>query len=480
MESAKNIVQLIDTSSEVSNQEKIFLTHGTDKIPIYADYASKYSLFFRYTDDQQFTYSDEHVNLLFQDNGQRIELGPCRILPNRNRNGYAGRLVFVHDVYDIKRLLKNKKVVNLRSTFDDLPVIFARKDKICQSFKEYTADLAYDLSVYKKIFDDLDSQCRNEPEDVRRSIQKAIIDTEGQTFRRFLDKKLEELRDVVADFSTEEYKSHGFFFRKQFWHFILCCPILARTNLKPRGYPGDSEMMRMVYINDYQGDSTFAKLFHKHVVEHPAAQSVRNRIKLIANLLDKVNTDAGFSPQINMQVLSVGSGPAFELQDVLMSPKDCKKYNFTLLDQDSLAHSEAATLVHKIEKRLDCEVNVEYLECSVRTMLFSRKLKQNLGQFDFIYSMGLFDYLAARVAKAVLENLYQLLKPGGKMVIGNFHVSNPSKYYMDYWCDWVLLHRTEEEFIDLSKDCASADVSVFFENTGSQMFLHIEKHKNAL
>ncbi len=271
-----------------------------------------------------------------------------------------------------------------------------------------------------------------------------------------------------------------FFFFKHLWHFILCCPILARTNLKPRGYAGDSEMMRMVYFNDYQGDSTFAKLFHKHVVEHPAAQSVRNRIKLIANLLDSENTDAGFSPQINVQVLSVGCGPAFELTDVLMSPKDCKKYKFTLLDQDSLAHSEAAALVHKIEKMFDCKVNVDYLECSVRTMLFPRKLKQNLGHFDFIYSMGLFDYLAAPVAKAVLKNLFQILNPGGKMVIGNFHVSNPSKYYMDYWCDWVLLHRTEEEFIDLSKDCASAHVSVFFENTGSQMFLHIEKHENAL
>jgi extracellular factor (EF) 3-hydroxypalmitic acid methyl ester biosynthesis protein len=474
MESAKNNLQLIDTSSEVSNQEKTFLVHGAKKIPIYADYASQYSLVFRYADDQLFTCSDEHVNLLFQNNGQRIELGPCRILPNGD-NGYAGRLVFLHDAYDIKRLLKNKKVVSLRSKFDDLPVLFARKDKIRQSFKEYTADLAYDLSVYKKIFDDLDSQCCKEPEDIRRSIQKAIIDTEGKTFKCFLDKKLEELRHVVADFSTEEYKHHGFFFRKQLWHYILSCPILARTNLKPRGYPGDSEMMRMVYLNDYQGDSTFAKLFHKHVVEHPAAQSVRNRIKLIAKLLDSVNNDAGFSQQMNVQVLSVGCGPAFELQGVLTSPNDCKKYNFTLLDQDPLAHSEAAALVHKIEKRFDSKINVDYLECSVRTMLFSRKLKQNLGQFDFIYSMGLFDYLVAQVAKAVLKNLYQLLKPGGKMVIGNFHVSNPSKFYMDYWCDWVLLHRTEKEFIDLSKDCGPSDVSVFFEATGSQMFLNIKK-----
>ncbi len=185
--------------------------HGTDKIPIYAENSSKYSLQFRYL-DQHIDYTEEPVKLLIKNNGDSIELGPCQILPYSDRNGYAGRLVFLHDVYDIKHLLKNKKIVNLRSTFDDLPVIFARKNKIRPSFKEYTADLAYELSVYKKIFDDLDSQCCNEPEDVRRSIQKAIIDTEGKIFKRFLDKKLEELKRVVADFSTEEYKRHGFFF----------------------------------------------------------------------------------------------------------------------------------------------------------------------------------------------------------------------------------------------------------------------------
>jgi extracellular factor (EF) 3-hydroxypalmitic acid methyl ester biosynthesis protein len=118
---------------------------------------------------------------------------------------------------------------------------------------------------------------------------------------------------------------------------------------------------------------------------------------------------------------------------------------------------------------------VDYLECSVRTLIFARKLQQKIGPFYFIYSMGLFDYLAPSVAKAVLKNLYRLLVPGGKMVIGNFHVMNPSTYYMEYWCDWVLYQRTEEEFEALLKDSLSAEFSILFENTGSQMFLSIKK-----
>jgi extracellular factor (EF) 3-hydroxypalmitic acid methyl ester biosynthesis protein len=477
MESAKNNLQLIDTSSEVSNQEKTFLIHGTDKIPIYAENTSRYSLSFRYLGRWRHNHSDEPVRLLIKDNGDSVELGPCRILSDTHLNRCGGRLVFMHDLYDFGHLLGKNKILKLQTPFSDLPHVMARKNGIRSSFKEYTADLTYDLSVYKNLFDGVDSQYGEDQEDeeVRKCVQRAIINSEGEAFKRFLDDKLDELRHIVVDYSRTEHQHHGFYFRKQLWSFILCSALIARTNLKPRGYAGDSEIMRMIYLNDYLGNSTFSKLMHKHAVEHPAAQSVRNRIELVAALHQKVRISSGVSPGEKMKVLSVGCGPALELQEVLKSPQDCENYHFTLLDQDSLALSEATALINEIEKKFNRKVSADYLGCSVRTMLFARKLQQKMGQFHFIYSMGLFDYLATPVAKAVLKNLYRLLVPGGKMVIGNFHVMNPSTYYMEYWCDWVLYQRTEEEFKALLKDNLSADVSIFFENTGSQMFLNIKK-----
>ena len=124
------------------------------------------------------------------------------------------------------------------------------------------------------------------------------------------------------------------------------------------------------------------------------------------------------------------------------------------------------------------KIQVDYLNESVRTMLTTPKLDKMWGKFDYIYSMGLFDYLTPPVAKAVMEKLYQILKVGGEMVIGNFHISNPSRYYMEYWLDWVLYYRTEHEFIDLIKNVTSAKSNVLFEDTGSQMFLHVQKCGN--
>ena len=151
MESAKNFLQLTDTSSEVSNQEKAFLLHGTDKIPIYAENTSKYSLSFRYLGQRHHNQPEKPVRLLINNNGRSVELGPCRILSDTDLNGYGGRLVFTNEVYDFESLLSKNIIQKLQAPFRDLPHVLARKDAIRPSFKEYAADLTYDLSVYKKL-----------------------------------------------------------------------------------------------------------------------------------------------------------------------------------------------------------------------------------------------------------------------------------------------------------------------------------------
>lgn len=454
---------------------KAHLFSGKKRIPIVAKCNSKYSFLVRFLDGDSFVDGTEFRKLIMQIDGTKVELGPCRLFSEANIKGYDGRLVFSGDVYDVPALFSYGKLVRLQTAFFNLPLLLAYKDKIKPAFKDYTANLLYDLNVYKGLFDEMDIEYSDEPKHVQRFIQKAIIDTEGTKFMHFLDEKIEELEHIVASFTKEEHERHGFYFRKQLWNIILCSPLMKRTNLKPRGYAGDSEMMRMIYSNDYEGESTFSKLMHKHPLEAIAARAVRQRRKIITRKLIEMQKYGSRLPPEKLQALSVACGPAFELKDILSSPADCEKYHFTFLDQDDSALREAAALVTQLEKRLGAKIAANYLNASVRTMVANRQLVKEWGQFNFIYSMGLFDYLTPPVAKAVLTKLYQLVKPAGEMLIGNFHVSNPSKYYMAYWNDWVIYHRTETEFIDLLRTLPSPEAYVFYEETGSQMFLHIRK-----
>ena len=456
---------------------KAHLLRGKDKISIEAKYASRFSLSIRFLNGNKAEEGTVYRKLVFQKNGKQVEIGPCKYIHESNGNGYKGRVVFYEDVYDLDSLFFDSKLEKLQSDFLNLPLILAHKDNIKQPFKEFAANLTYDLNIYKNIFDALDKKCADEPERIRQQVQTAIIETEGQKFMRFLDEKLEEFENVVIHFGKKDHERHGYYFRKQLWPFIMSSPFMTRTNLKPRGYSGDSVMMKMIYVNQYEGSSTFGRLMHKHPIEHPAAQAVRNRRKLVAEMLKTLKTrklDSGNK----IRVLSVACGPVFELKDVITSAEDIDRFHFTLLDQDENALTEARSQIALIEKKVGRQIEVEFLNESVRTMLKTQQLEKMWGSFDYVYSMGLFDYLTHPVAKAVIGKLYQILNVGGEMAIGNFHVSNASRYYMEYWLDWVLYYRTEHEFLELMKNQPSAEANVIFEDTGCQMFLHVKKYEN--
>jgi len=451
-----------------------YLITESNKIPIIAACGSKHTVLVRFLNGHRFEDGSQFGNFQIRFNGTEFQLGPCRLRKNSQTDGYDASLAFLADVYNLEALFAEKKLISLRDSFSNLPLVLDYKSKIKPSFKDYTANLSYDLNVYRSFFDELDREYAEEPPEVRDQIQKVLIETEGRKFMGFLDGKLAELDRMASGFTREEHECHGYFFRRLLWNIILCSPFMRRTNLKPRGYAGDYVMMKMLYLNRYEGDSTFSKLMHKHPVEHPAAQAVRNRRKLITQTWRKVRADHGSNGK-RMKILSVACGPAWELQDILVSPEECEKYHFTLLDQDQSALDEASALIAKLERELKAKIHVTYLNESVRTMLKGSTLVEKWGQFDFIYSMGLFDYLTPPVAVGILGKLYQLLGKDGDLLIGNFHVSNPSRCYMEYWLDWVLYYRNEEEFLRLMPAKTAGQATVLFEETRSQMFLHVKK-----
>lgn len=450
------------------------LTKDSETVNVQAKYSSKYSLWIRFPNGRTFRDGTEFNKLVLNIKGVSVDLGKCQLVSEPNIEGFAGRLIFISDVYDFKSLLTDREVVKLQSAFQNLQLVLPYKRKIKPEFKDYAADLTYDLSIYKNLFDRVDSEHEGEPDHIRSLVQKAIIYTEGRKFMEFLDDRLEELENIVKSFCREEHERHGFYFRRQMWNYIMCSEFMSRTNLKPRGYSGDSAMMTMLYQNDYRGESTFAKLMHKHPCEHPAAQAVRNRRRMIAGLLREFRRSHPPAPGERISVLSVACGSAYELRDILATPEDCDSYHFALFDQDRQALLEVARWIDQREKDLQHPISAQYLNESVRTMLTSPQLKGDWGQFNFIYSMGLFDYLTPPVAKGVLGKMISLLKPGGELLVGNFHLENPSRFYMEYWLDWVLFYRNEADFHEMLPPDFKGEVKVMFENTRSQMFLHLK------
>lgn len=404
--------------------------------------------------------------------GEARRLGRCRFTAAPAHRG-AARLVFLDDVHDCRQLVLERRVTDARGAFQNLPLVLAQRQRVHPGFERWVAGLVYDLAVHARFLDDQDLLADGEPPDVAEAALAAVEAGEGQRFLAFLDEKDRELDAEVAGFSKEEHERHGFYLRRMAWPYLMRSEIHRRTNLKPRGYAGDAEMMRLLYENRPVGTRAFDRLLHLHAVRKPSAEAVRARRRLVARILGEV--DAALGRPAPFRFLSVASGPAFELRDVYTRPEDARRLHGTLLDQDPAALDAARASVAAVEAERG-PIRVATVAESVRTMLRDRGLRDRLGRFHAVYSMGLFDYLTPPVAKAVLARLFELLEPGGALVVGNYHAANRTRVYMDYWMDWPLYYRTEETFRALA-DGLPARVAVELDPTGCQMFLRLDRRE---
>ena len=444
------------------------------KLPVRVACASGISLFVGFPQDAPPADQSVFTRLLLQLPEAKVELSRCRFHAERDLAGLAGRLVFLDDVYDCRSLLEGK-LVNVRTFLQNVPLVLTQKDGIRPEFREYTANVLYDLSIYKRFFDAQDRRIADEPEHVALAAERSLLLAEGQGFFRDLDTKLARLDALVKDYAPEEHARHGFYLRCLAWDFILGAPIFRRTNLKPRGYAGDAEMMVMLYENAYRGDTLFQKLLHKHAVETQAAQAVRSRRLLVAAAVREASARSLSRGEARFRFGSLAAGPAWELDEIFQDEDDCGRLQCLLLDQDPHALALARETALRIERRLGRTLDVSYLDESVRTMVRKPHAAERLGRFHFLYSMGLFDYLTPLVAAAVLRRAYELLLPGGTLLVGNFHLGNPNRNYMAYWLDWVLCHRTEPALLQLAAGLPGARTSLSFDSTRCQMFLRVDR-----
>lgn len=413
--------------------------------------------------------------------GREVLLGAClferrQSLPPRHAGDPPmedgdGHVVFTDRVYDFRQLFRNGRVLDLRQKVEQLPLVWNRKSAIKPSFRFLVSQLLFDLQVYRSLFDDLDRNLESEPYSARKHAQRLAVQDEYAGFCRFFDDHIAQLEEETRGYDKQESEQHGFFFRKQLWDIILSSEFLARTNFKPRNYAGDSAMMRMIYEDEFRGPTVFSRFMHRHPIQTAAAQAVRNRCALIGREI----VEAGRRARSPARIMSLACGPAWELRDVVRSAEDLGRFEFVLVDQDPMALDDAGTTVATVGAAHRGKLKARLVRESARTMIRRRDLADDWGRFSLVYSMGLFDYLTRPVAKAVIAKLYELLEPGGLLIVGNFHPRNPTRTYMEYWMDWVLYYRTETELAELASDLDGAEVDLSVEPTGSQMFLRVRR-----
>lgn len=221
--------------------------------------------------------------------------------------------------------------------------------------------------------------------------------------------------------------------------------IWDRSYAKPLGYPGDFGIMNQVYDWQRVGDNAYQMLLHRIGLE--VAECIKTRMEVMRCDIGKVV--AAKEHGRVARILSLGCGSAREVETwFARSRSELSRAEFTLIDQEQLALDNAYRASYPyIVRSNDC-YRLNCLRVSFTDILRAAGGLEALPPQDLIYSVGLIDYLTDRRAASLVRRLYELVAPGGLLVIGNMNETPLSNLWpMEFITDWSLYYRTDQQML---------------------------------
>lgn len=234
--------------------------------------------------------------------------------------------------------------------------------------------------------------------------------------------------------------------------------IHGRGYLKPNGYPGDYLFLDHIYTKHVSIDPKYG-IWDEYVQQNGAPDAVRNRKEYFKHL---IRNKAKSAP--SLQVLNIISGSGRELAE-LYDDKTAKNIHTTCVEIDK----EAIAFSKKLNK-----THLEQITY-VNSNIFRYQTKE---KYDFIWSAGLFDYLNDKAFVKLLQQFKKLQKKGGEIVIGNYNEAhNPSRDYMEILGDWHLIHRTEDELLQLARDAGYSEHEIYVSRMPDNVILYLHIYR---
>jgi len=242
-----------------------------------------------------------------------------------------------------------------------------------------------------------------------------------------------------------------------------------RSYYKPMGYPGDFRIMNYMYDQRPEGDTVRAQFLHGLGII--AGRPIHTRMLTLSQVIaEHFENKQDREPQ---KIASIGCGPARELEHIISTSSCRGRFEATLIDQEVEALEYAVNYARA--RCSDSRLGITALNTSFKSM-FNPSGIDALRDKDVIYSLGLVDYFSPLLARRFVSRAYELVRPGGKVIIGNASDSLNGTYWaMEHALDWSLFFRSRDEMNELAADAVGAKVSVEADPLDSIYFLVVEK-----
>jgi len=168
-----------------------------------------------------------------------------------------------------------------------------------------------------------------------------------------------------------------------------------------------------------------------------------------------------------------------EVQNFLTFDDLCDRAELALLDFNDETLERTGAILNDIKMKHRRSTRLHMIKRSVNQIL---KEGARIGatdtgsSYNVVYCAGLFDYFSDRICNRLIETFYEMLAPGGLLVVTNVDPSNPDRVKMEYLMDWHLIYRTADQLKSLvPKGIGPEQYCALADETGVNVFLEINK-----
>jgi extracellular factor (EF) 3-hydroxypalmitic acid methyl ester biosynthesis protein len=349
--------------------------------------------------------------------------------------------------------------------------------RIRPEFKVAVTDLHAFLTDLKLWLDQLDLGARGGAGPGADMAVTRVMEELDRTAVPVINHLHERFEEIADDLEPAQRPAHQHLARRHLHPLYLCSPFGFRAFHKPLGYAGDYEMVNMILRDPCEGDTLFAKTMNLWLLRQYPSEAHRNRIGYLEDRLREETLrrrrQGGMA-----RVLSLGCGPAHEVQRFLREGPLADSAHFTLLDMNDETLEHVRTVLTRARELHGRRAPLVFQKKSVLQLLREsvKGPDEEAAAYDFIYCAGLFDYLTDRTCKQLLALLHDRLAPGGLLVATNVDACRPFRHMLEFLLDWHLTYRAGAALRALLPAAAAPDeCGVKSDDTGTNVFLEVRK-----
>lgn len=219
--------------------------------------------------------------------------------------------------------------------------------------------------------------------------------------------------------------------------FFLKSHIAERLYHKPRGYALDFQTMEMIADDPGAADSALDAA----LCQMPSLAALRNRERLLGEMIIHLARSLVEGPFRFTTIADLAGRTAFT---ALSRATDPEQLQVTVYDFDTKSLNQVAQRSAVAGRAAQFACVKTHLLALVAGRIQAGRRDQHL-----VCSAGLADMLEDRFLLRVINSAYELLAPGGRLILGFYHSGQPDRSFLSYILNVDLIHRTEGEVNDL-------------------------------